>query len=209
MLGLIDFHRFFKTGACLDLQLSTDPQADPSRQQPAAGDLRLLLTVVDDKPQAVLYQPILKGTAKQDAWETSTLAGGTTTFDRVVRLTDVRFSLTRPSDTGYVLNATVPLKTLGLRIEQGAALQMDWGLLSTEDGFTVKRRRYWSNQLANGTTDEALEARLEPHLWGSLVFVAGSSEERRLTERLQSIDGKPKTGSAAKDLLDDLDARPK
>lgn len=205
----VDFHRFFKTGACLDLQLSTDPQADPSRQQPAAGDLRLLLTVVDDKPQAVLYQPILKGTAKQDAWETSTLAGGTTTFDRVVRLTDVRFSLTRPSDTGYVLNATVPLKTLGLRIEQGAALQMDWGLLSTEDGFTVKRRRYWSNQLANGTTDEALEARLEPHLWGSLVFVAGSSEERRLTERLQSIDGKPKTGSAAKDLLDDLDARPK
>ena len=108
-----------------------------------------------------------------------------------------------------MLNATVPLKTLGLRIQEGVPLQMDWGLLSTEDGFTVKRRRYWSNQLANGTTDEALEARLEPHLWGSLVFVAGSSDERRLTEKLQDIQGKPKSTNAAKDLLDDLDAKKK
>ncbi len=205
----VDFHRFFKTGACLDLQLSTDPKADPARQQPAAGDLRLLLTVVDNKPQAVLYQPVAEGAAKQDAWETSTPAGGTTAFDRVVRLTDVKLSLTAPSETSYVLNATVPLKTLGLRIQEGVPLQMDWGLLSTEDGFTVKRRRYWSNQLANGTTDEALEARLEPHLWGSLVFVAGSSDERRLTEKLQDIQGKPKSTNAAKDLLDDLDSKKK
>jgi hypothetical protein len=263
----VDFHRYFKTGACLDLQLSTNPKADPSRQKPVAGDLRLLLTFVDDKPQAVLYQPIVDATSKLDSskldsskldssklassklassklassklassklassklasskldtskldsskldtskldsWETSTLAGGTTTFDRVVRLTDVKLSLTSNLDASYVLNATVPLNTLGLRIEQGAALQMDWGLLTTEDGFTVKRRRYWSNQLANGTTDEALEARLEPHLWGSLVFVAGSSDERRLTDRLQDIDKKPKTGISAQDLLDDLDAR--
>ena len=157
----------------------------------------------------MLYQPVVQGAAKSDAWETSTPAGGTTAFDRVTRLTDVKLSLTASSESSYVLNATVPLKTLGLRIQQGVPLQMDWGLLSSEDGFTVKRRRYWSNQLANGTTDEALEARLDPHLWGTIVFVSGTSDERRLTDKLQDIQGKSKTGNAAKDLLDDLDAKKK
>ena len=204
-----DFHRYFKTGACLDLQLATDPAADPARQTPVAGDLRLLLTYVDDKPQAVLYQPIVAGAAQSAAWETSTPAGGTTTFDRVVLLNDVKMSLVAPSETSYVLSAAVPLDTLGLRIKDGQPLRMDWGLLSTEDGFTVKRRRYWSNQLANGTTDEALEARLAPQLWGTVVFASRSAEESRLTDTLPAIQGKSKTSKAAKDLLDDLDAKPK
>jgi hypothetical protein len=49
-------------------------------------------------------------------------------------------------------------------------LKMDWGLLASPDGVQVKQRLYWANRLATGTSDEAVEARLEPRLWGYLAF---------------------------------------
>ncbi len=42
-----DFHRDFKTGACLDLQLGVDGAANAAPRAPVAGDLRLLFTRAD------------------------------------------------------------------------------------------------------------------------------------------------------------------
>jgi hypothetical protein len=49
-------------------------------------------------------------------------------------------------------------------------LKGDWGILTSNDGHLVKVRSYWSNAGATGTSDEAVEARLEPQHWGVLAF---------------------------------------
>ena len=198
-----DFHRYFKTGACLDLQLGVDQQSNPSRSSPVAGDMRLLFTVAEGKPQAVLYQPLATDADPKETWETRTEAGGTTRFDRVTRLTGAKLQYV-PDDKQadrYVFTATIPLKELRWKPRDGQLLRCDWGVLTSDDGHTVKRRLYWSNTLATGTTDEAWEARLDPHLWGTLAVLSTSRADRQL--ELSSPDGKPKPGNAA-ELVDDI-----
>ena len=173
-LGLLknkndDFHRLYKTGACLDVMLGTDPAADPSRSMPAAGDLRLLFTIANGKPKVVLYQPVAKNAKPGDAWKTFTQAAGATAFERVVELGDAAV-MALPLNDGYVAEASVPLAALGLAIKPGLRLKMDWGVLSSTDGVQVKDRLYWSNKLATGTSDESVEARLEPGMWGYIGF---------------------------------------
>ncbi len=204
-----DFHRYFKTGACLDLQLGVDGAANAARRTPVTGDLRLLFTVAEGKPQAVLYQPVANNAAPNEAWEARTEAGGTTRFDRVVRLIGATLQHTadrqQPGDQ-YTFSAAIPLKTLGWKPADGQLLRCDWGVLTSDEGHTVKRRIYWSNTLATGTTDEAWEARLEPHLWGTLAVTTSSRADRQLEQA--SPDGKSKSKSAV-DLLDDIELKKK
>jgi hypothetical protein len=198
-----DFQRYFKTGACLDLQLGIDQKANPGRRAPVEGDLRLLFTVADGKPQAVLYQPIAADAKPEEAWETRTDAAGTTQFDRVVRVTGASLKYVVPpgQNNSYRFEAAIPLSSLGWQPQPGQLLRCDWGALTSDDGHTVKRRIYWSNELATGTTDEAWEARLDPHLWGNLVVATNSRDQRRL-DRL-TPDGRAKP-NIADDLLDEL-----
>ncbi len=163
-----DFHRLFKTGACLDLMLSTDAKADANRVAPVAGDMRLLIAFVNDKPKIVLYQPVAVGSTATDQWDTSTAAGGKTHFDRVSSLASAQATLSFDPDT--VVKAVIPLEAIGLQPRPGLVLKLDWGVLTTGDGTQVKQRQYWANEAATGTADEAVEARLEPHLWGHVRF---------------------------------------
>lgn len=199
-----DFHRYFKTGAYVDLMLGADPAADAARRSPALGDLRLLVTMVDDRPQVVLYQPAAGAGVAGEAWETSTPAGGSTRFDRVVRLPVAVVSVQTPKGGGVVVDAAIPLAALGLKPAAEQRLRFDWGVQTSDDGAVAKRRSYWSNVLANGTTDEAVEARLEPHLWGQLVFTTKTAEERRLDAASAPDRG---AKSVADDLLEDLDKK--
>jgi hypothetical protein len=153
---------------CLTACLATDPGADPKRQQPAKGDLRLLLSFVEGKPKAVLYQPVAPGAKPEERWETFTAAGGKTAFDRVALLPDVTLAMS--GDRDFTVEAAVPLAALGLQVRPGLRLKMDWGVLTTSDGRQVKQRQYWANSTATGTSDEAVEARLEPYLWGHIRF---------------------------------------
>lgn len=203
-----DFQRTFKTGAAVDFQMSTDPAADPSRTRPAQGDFRLLVTFVSGKPRVVLYQPVTADASPSEAWETRTEAGGTTKFDRVTLLKSAQVALNTsdPDSENYSYDVTVavPLSAIGLKIEEGMQLKMDWGVLTTETGDAVRRRLYWSNELANGTTDEAIEARLEPQLWGTVRFQERSSDEQRLTDLVPEV-GNKKTTKQGSDLLKEIE----
>ena len=163
-----EYQRLFKSGAGLDFLLATDPGVDPKRQQPAKGDLRLLLTFVEGKPKAVLYQPVAPGAKPEERWETFTAAGGKTAFDRVALLPEVTLAMT--GDRDFTVEAAVPLAALGFQVRPGLRLKMDWGVLTTSDGRQVKQRQYWAKSTATGTSDEAVEARLEPYLWGHIRF---------------------------------------
>lgn len=192
-----DFRRYFKTGAAVDLKLGTDPQADPRRERPAPGDLRLLIAAVQGKPVAVLYRPVAPGADASQAWKTTTPAGGTTSFDQVIRLDDARIAFSGGGETGYTVEAAIPQSTLGITIEKGLVLKMDWGVLSTHEGSLTTARNYWANTMAVGTTDEPTEAKLQPHLWGHIRFEG---------ERKFAGPGAPALeGEGEVDILEDLE----
>ncbi|OPZ27352.1 MAG: hypothetical protein BWZ02_01677 [Lentisphaerae bacterium ADurb.BinA184] len=155
-----------------------------ARRTPGRGDLRLLIAWVDGKPQVVLYQPVAPGARPDEAWVARTEAGGETRFDRVVLLNRAEVALKGESD--FTVEAAIPLADLGLKIQPGLELAMDWGVLTSADGHQVKERLYWANTLATGTSDEAVEARLEPHLWGRLRFTGETAVEDALEQAAPS-----------------------
>ncbi len=163
-----EFQRLFKTGAAVDLLLSTDPAADPKRNKPAKGDIRILITSVKDKPVAVLYQQVADNVKPEEAWRAYTPTGGENKFARVVRLEDANIAISGAD--GFTVEAAIPLSEIGLKPKAGMRLKLDWGILTSDDGNQVKQRMYWANPTATGTSDESVESRLEPHLWGNLGF---------------------------------------
>lgn len=165
-----EWRRYFKSGAAVDLQMATSPGADPGRKDPVAGDVRLLMTIVNGQPRAVLYRPVMPGTPEHKAWKVATMVYHVS-FDQVVLLPDVQMAHSG-DDNGYVLEARVPLKSLGLKITPNLRLKMDWGILvSGRDGNEVMRRIYWSNKATSIVSDEAAESMLHPDLWGYVRFL--------------------------------------
>jgi hypothetical protein len=207
--GPID--RLFKSGASVDLQLATKQDATVDRQASEEGDLRLLLTFVGDKPEAILYRPIVPGTDPKNVVRIVSPTGETR-FDEIKRLDEVRLARNSVSGNGgngeYTIEAAVPLKSLGIKAEPGLRLKMDWGVLvSGPDGNEVMRRIYWSNKATSIVADAPSEARLQPHLWGHVRFqdLRPSAEEALET----ATDGKKPKKTAADDLLNDLTPRKK
>lgn len=164
-----DWRRLFKTGAAVDLQIGLDPKADMKRQAPAAGDTRLLMTLVGKEPIAVLYQPNAPGSQPEEAWETQTLVAQSG-FDRVAKLKEVRIAA-RGDALGYCLEAVIPLRSLGLKIVPDVPYKFDWGILASGlNGSEVMQRLYWANSQTAILSDEALESQLHPNLWGLVRF---------------------------------------
>jgi hypothetical protein len=166
----------FKTGGALDLMLATDPSADPKRTSPAAGDLRLLITLVPDpgkkkdavRPLALLYRPVVPGSTEKDRAPFSS-PWRTVTFDRVEDVTaKVMFAASAEGD----YEISVPLDVIGLKPEAGAKLRGDVGLLRG-NGFETTQRVYWANKATGIVNDVPSEAALTPHLWGTLEFLRG------------------------------------
>ncbi len=197
-----DFRRAFKTGAAVDVQISTDPAADPARRQPGAGDLRLLITQVKGKPVVVLYRPEAPGAPAAHRWETSTPGGGTTVFEQVVTLPEARVAIGESTD-GYCVEAAIPLAALGLKPPtDGLTLPLDWGVLTTDAGHITRTRQYWANAMATGVADEPTEARLEPALWGHVRFQADRTTDMSL--RLDAPGGAAGGNEAVDEFLEDL-----
>ena len=152
----------FKTGGALDLMIAADPKANPKRTQPAAGDQRLLVTMVAGKPRAMLYQAVVPGTKEpvpfSSPWRTITL-------DRVTDVSD-KIELAA-ADGNYEL--AVPLSLLGLEPRPGLELRGDVGILRGQGGVTTQRV-YWSNKATAIVADVPSEAELRPALWGRWKF---------------------------------------
>lgn len=162
--------RLFKTGAAVDLQIGLDPAADRGRKAPVKGDKRLLMTFVGEEPRAVLYDAVVPGTAPDAAWKAVSPIGSVS-FDRVGRVDD-RVRLAAYGDhTRYVVEAAIPLDVLGLKPANDLRLKLDWGVLVTDPaGNAVLQRLYWANGNTGIVADVPSEARLQPDLWGYVLF---------------------------------------
>ena len=155
----------FKTGGALDLMIGTDTGADPKRQTPVAGDIRLLVTQVKGKTRALLYRAVVPGTREpvpfSSPWRTISI-------DRVDDISDqVQLAA---AEGNYEFS--VPLKVLGLHPAAGQVLKGDLGILRG-NGFQTVQRVYWSNKATGLTSDVPSEAMLTPTLWGRWALQMG------------------------------------
>jgi hypothetical protein len=169
-------HTLFKTGGAIDLMLGADSSADPKRRNPAAGDVRLVISQVKGKTVAMLYRSIVPGSKGEPVPFSSPLR--TIRFDRVDDVSDlvtlaaaVERDEKAKSQTAC-FEISVPLSTLGLHPQPGQTISADIGVLRG-NGFQTLQRVYWNNQSTGLTSDEPSEAELTPQLWGRWQFVGG------------------------------------
>ncbi len=168
----------FKTGAALDLMLSTNPNSDPQRKSPVAGDIRLLVSLVKGKPTAVLYRPVATGGARNAVLFESPLRS--LRFDDVEDVSSsVELAIGRKANVGTGdFEFSIPLSVLGLSPTPGEILRGDLGLLRG-DGLRTTQRVYWSNKATGLVSDIPSEASLTPQLWGTLRLVRESERSQK------------------------------
>jgi len=160
----------FKTGDSVDLQLGLDSAADPTRDKPVPGDVRLLLTRTAKGPIAVCYRYVVPGTKEPVLFASPT---GRVTVDRVEVLAKVTITV-RKRKTGYTLTAVVPWAALAgapYTPKPGTVLRGDVGvLLGDPDGGATVERLYWANRHTAIVADVPSEIVLPVTEWGSFTL---------------------------------------
>ena len=189
--GGADWQTLFASGDCADLTLATDPAADPHRRAAAPGDLRLLLSVFQGQPIAVLYRPVVPGTG-------SPVSISTARIDRVVRLDSAKISLRRDAAQGLAtLEAAIPLADLGIDAKRTADLYGDVGVIfADQSGRSRSLRLYYYNRHTEMVSDVPTEATLQPSQWGTLLLPLGPNllhyggfEEPLVESRAEAVKG--------------------
>ncbi|HUT37618.1 MAG TPA: FlgD immunoglobulin-like domain containing protein [Planctomycetota bacterium] len=161
-----DFALLFKTGDACDVMLACDPEADAKRTQPARGDVRLLFSVLDDKPVCVLYEAEVRGGEKRP--KTFSSPTGSLAFERVMMLDSAQVVVQRTAK-GYRLSAAVPLREIGFAPKPGLATRGDVGVIFSDPGGSRNvLRAYHANKDTAIVNDIPSEARLAPDKWGIL-----------------------------------------
>ena len=158
----------FKTGGALDLMLGGNAAADPKRQKPVPGDLRLVVTRVKGQTAAMLYRAVVPGTTQPTPFSSPW---------RTVALDEVKdvSSEVELAGTNGDYEVSIPLATLALTPEPDKAIKGDLGILRG-NGFQTLQRVYWSNKATGITADLPSEAELIPALWGQLTFQSPPSK---------------------------------
>jgi hypothetical protein len=162
----------FKTGDSVNLELGTNPNANPKRSGPVPGDLRLLMAPFNGQPIAVLYRHRVPGATEPVQFTSPWRAE---TVDVVKRLDSATIAVTKEA-ARYRLEAAIPLADLGLRQPAGQTLKADFGVIYGDaDGAITMLRSYWANGHTNLVNDVPGEIMLTPHLWGTVTFVGGEN----------------------------------
>lgn len=150
----------FETGGALDLMIGPDGDRD----SPTQGDLRLLVTLQDQKPRAILYRAVVPGTPEEKKVPFSS-PWRTITFDQVLDVSrHIEFSA---NEGDYEFS--IPYKMLGIQPVAGKTIRGDLGILRGNNGET-NARVYWNNKATGITADVPSEAQLTPKLWGRFQF---------------------------------------
>lgn len=159
-----DYRLLFKTGDAVDLMIGPDPQKGKGE-----GNLRMILSKMDDARTAVINQKYAPGASKGEAFGFAS-PWRIIPFDRVAQMKDVVFN-TSPAPAGYFVEAAIPWKLLGIKAKSGLKLKMDVGVLFGNPGGTSTiARQYWSNKATGLVSDVPGEADLAPQLWGTLIL---------------------------------------
>ncbi len=160
----------FKHGDAFDITLGLDPAAERGRIHAVAGDVRILLVPAKTGMHAVVYRPVVPGTAP-DARRVFAFTGRTEVDEvRIIADAKVVFS---PDKEGWTVEASIPWSDLvEVTPSAGEALLADLGVLkSDQNGLATVMRAYWTAKTQTVVSDVGFEARLTPALWGDLKVV--------------------------------------
>ena len=167
--GKDDALRLFLTGDAVDVQFCTSPAAIASRKEPVMGDCRLVISKLDGKPVAVLYNAQVPN-AKTPVGFSSPMR--TVTFDAVAVVKDAVVAITDTAD-GYVVEATIPLSIVSggndAGLWPGRVVQGDAGIIVADKAGRRVSRLYRFNQNTQIVSDVPTEATLNPDQWGKIV----------------------------------------
>jgi len=169
-----DLRLTFKQGDACEIYLSLDDKADPRRTAPVAGDMRLLLGVARDKPFAVVMQPVAPGAPPEAAYTYASHIGENKLQRVQVLAEGMVFAQPNPDDQGYVLQAAIPWKTLGvdgppagkMRFDVGVQFSYPNNLPGNQLHATWAAGQPWKES----PRDVYVESRLTPATWGEAVF---------------------------------------
>jgi len=154
----------FKTGGVLDIMIGSSAAKDVDRKLPVAGDLRLLVTLNNNKPYALVYKAVMASKSNNEGVPFSS-PDRTIRFDQV---NDVSKQLKFASKEG-IYEFSIPLSILNLNPTNGLEINGDIGVLKG-DGTHTSSRIYWSNKATSIVSDVPSEAELTPSLWGKFIF---------------------------------------
>ena len=165
--GATDISQMYACGDTVDLQIGIDPEANAKRQKAAKGDLRLSIGNYQGKPTAVLYK-FISADKKPRTFTSGVIQGYQ--VDWVDVLAEAKVKVKTGKD-GYVVEAAVPLASLGLSPTSNLTLRGDVGVTHGDpSGARTKLRTYWANQQTGLVDDVVIELQLTPQNWGEMVF---------------------------------------
>ena len=164
--GIADPKVIFQGGNLLDIQLAANSDADPEREKPTQGDMRILVTRKHGKTYAVLFRPVVK-----DSKEQAIVLSSPTGQEKFDLIRDVDFLKMdyAPTPEGFSATVVIPMDQIGLKLDKSRGLKLDLGyIFGNRQGTRAAARAYiWNNSFsANVVDDIPNESRLEPAKWG-------------------------------------------
>jgi len=165
----------FQKGDAFDLQLGLDPTTDATRVDLVPGDVRLLFSIVDDKPVAILYHYRLPKRPAQPTEFKSPV--GELVIDEIRPLANAKVQILQTA-SGWSLEAAIPWTEMGGRpTGEGFVIRGDLGFLAADpQGISTISRHYWANKSNVMLSDLPSEARVHVPQWGELRFQKPSLE---------------------------------
>ena len=167
----------YTCGDTVDFQLALAQGADRNRGEAAAGDIRLSIghlqgpsTVLGTgTATAVLFRPVAPDRKGENSRSFSSGVVEDYVVDSVEVLKDAKIEV-RKSESGYVVEAAIPLAALGLQLQPGFATTGDFGATHGNEGKQTALRTFWSNQATGIVDDDVFELKLQPANWSELRF---------------------------------------
>ena len=162
------FHMYAR-GDTVDLQLATDPNADPQRKEPVLGDLRLSIGNYKGEPTAVIYRKVARE-KHPHIFSSGVVPKYVMDSVKVLSARDVRLHV-EVGSAAYTVEAALPLSELGVKPVAGVEYLADFGAThSKPDGRDTGLRTYWNNRATGIVDDEVFELKMEPRYWGRIKF---------------------------------------
>lgn len=160
----------FKSGDTVELFLCRNPEADPERAEPEAGDYRILMiNLRNATPVVFAYHPIGTGEPKYvshptGAWQTR--------MDEAGVIPEAQFAYRElPEGDGYTAETMIPWQFFGAFTPQaGMRLPFDWALNFSDAAGRKNVLKLWWNGPHTMCNDVPTELRLNTSTWGWVEF---------------------------------------
>ncbi|MHC4198442.1 MAG: hypothetical protein ACYSU0_00425 [Planctomycetota bacterium] len=159
----------YARGDTVDIQLGTDPKADPKRRKAVMGDLRISIGPFGGRPTAVVYRKVAREKAPK-SFSSGVVKGYVMESVRVLDGARVEVRIDRARNR-YTVEAAIPLGAVGLRPAAGLEISGDFGVThGNRAGNDTVLRTCWSNRNTGLVSDEVFELQMAPAMWGTIVF---------------------------------------